>query len=318
LRLAGARINMRNQEVVMDRSVRHRRVELDGIDVFYREAGARDAPVLLLPHGYPCSSYEFRNYMPALADRWRLIAPDFPGCGHSGTPSRDRFRYDFDGYAAFLDRFLARLGIGRFAIYLHDFGSQIGLRLAIARPDRIAALIIQNGDIYEDQLGPKYAALREHWRNPTSDTLQTIADAVSEEGYKDEFLNGAWSELAERIMPDLWTLHWALTTPRRREIFIDVIVKLEENLAWFPRYQAYLREHLPPTLILWGPRDGYMPEGAARAYLRDLPEAKLHVLDDAGHWLLETHLDEAVALTRAFLSRVHMPDARERSRVARA
>jgi pimeloyl-ACP methyl ester carboxylesterase len=318
LRLAGARINMRNQEVVMDRSVRHRRVELDGIDVFYREAGARDAPVLLLPHGYPCSSYEFRNYMPALADRWRLIAPDFPGCGHSGTPSRDRFRYDFDGYAAFLDRFLARLGIGRFAIYLHDFGSQIGLRLAIARPDRIAALIIQNGDIYEDQLGPKYAALQEHWRNPTPETRRTIADAVSEEGYKDEFLNGVGPELAERITPDLWTLHWALTTPRRRELLIDVIVGLKENLAWFSRYQAYLREHRPPTLILWGPRDGYMPEGAARAYLRDLPGAELHLLADAGHWLLETHLDEAVALTRAFLSRVHAPDARERSSVAGA
>jgi pimeloyl-ACP methyl ester carboxylesterase len=271
--------------------------------------------VLLLPHGYPCSSYEFRNYMPALADRWRLVAPDFPGCGYSSTPSTPApadFRYDFDGYAAFLDRFLARLGIGRFALYLHDFGSQIGLRLAMARPDRVAALIIQNGDIYEDQLGPKYAALQEYWRDPSPDKLRTIADAVSEDGYKDEFLNDVGAEIAERITPDLWTLHWALTTPRRRDINISVITGLKENLAWFPRYQAYLREHRPPTLIVWGPRDGYMPEGAARAYLRDLPDAELHVMPEAGHWLLETHLDEAVALTRAFLTRVHSPEASQR------
>jgi pimeloyl-ACP methyl ester carboxylesterase len=300
---AGVTMGNKMKEVGMNRSVRHCRLNLDGIDVFYREAGAHEAPVLLLPHGYPCSSYEFRNYMPALADRWRLIAPDFPGCGHSGTPEPDRFRYDFDGYAAFLDRFLERLGVRRFAIYLHDFGSQIGLRLAIARPDRIAALIIQNGDIYEDQLGPKYAALQAYWRNPSAETLQPIADAVSEEGYKDEFLNDVDAEVAERITPDLWTLHWALTTPGRREIFINVIAALKENVAWFPRYQAYLREHRPPTLILWGPRDGFMPEAAGRAYLRDLPEAELHVFPDAGHWLLETHLDEAVALTRAFLSK---------------
>ena len=297
----------------MDRSVRHRRLNLDGLDVFYREAGAADAPVLLLPHGYPCSSYEFRNYMPALADRWRLLAPDFPGCGYSGTP--EDFRYDFDGYAAFLDRFLARLGIGRFAIYLHDFGSQIGLRLAIARPDRVVALIIQNGDIYEDQLGPKYATLQKYWRDPSPEKLRTIADAVSEEGYRDEFLNDIEGdgEVAGRVTPDLSTLHWALTTPRRREIYVELIAGLKENVEWFPRYQAYLRDHRPPTLILWGPRDGYMPEGAARAYLRDLPDAELHVLPDAGHWLLETHLDEAVALTRAFLSRVHSPDARQRA-----
>jgi pimeloyl-ACP methyl ester carboxylesterase len=300
--------------VNMDLSVRHRRMNLDGIDVFYREAGADDAPVVLLPHGYPCSSYEFRNYMPALADRWRLLAPDFPGCGHSGTP--DDFRYDFDGYAAFLDRFLARLGIDRFAIYLHDFGSQIGLRLAIARPDRIAALIIQNGDIYEDQLGPKYAALQDYWRDASPDNLRKISDAISEEGYKDEFLNDVRPELAERISPDLWTLHWALTTPRRRDITIGVIAALKENLAWFPRYQAYLRANRPPTLILWGPHDGYMPEGAGRAYLRDLPDAELHVLD-AGHWLLETNLEEAVTLSRAFLSRVHSVDARQRARAAR-
>jgi pimeloyl-ACP methyl ester carboxylesterase len=282
--------------------MKHRRIDLDGVGIFYREAGLRDAPVVLLPHGYPCSSYEFRNLMPALADRWRLIAPDFPGCGYSDTP--EIFAYDFDGYADFLDKFTQRLGLERFALYLHDFGSQIGLRLAIKRPERIAALIIQNGDIYEDELGPKYAPLQAYFDNPTAGSRERLAAAVSEDGFRDEFLNEVRPELADRIPPDLWKLHWALMSPRRRQIAIEIIVGLKENLAWFPRYQAYLRKYEPPTLIIWGPQDGYMPEGSARAYLRDLPNAELHLLD-GGHWLLETTLDETVRLSRDFLARVH-------------
>ena len=281
--------------------VRHRFIEVDGVTAFYRDAGGQDRPAVLLPHGYPCSSYEFRHLMPLLADRWRLLAPDFPGCGYSGTP--DGFAYDFDGYAAFLGRFMDRLGIERFALYLHDFGSQIGLRLAIAQPWRIAALIVQNGDIYEDRLGPKYAPLTDYFRNPTPEGRAKLGEAVSEEGFRDEFLNDVRPELAERIAPDLWKLHWSLMTPRRRDIAIDVIAGLKDNLAWFARYQAYLREHRPPTLIAWGPQDGYMPADAARAYLRDLPDAELHLLD-GGHWLLETNLAEVAVLMRAFLSRV--------------
>ena len=289
----------------MNHAVHHRRVNLNGVNVFYREAGPADAPVLLLPHGYPCSSYEFRNYMPPLADRWRLLAPDFPGTGYSDTP--DDFAYNFDGYADFLDRFTKRLKVRRFAIYLHDFGSQIGLRLAIKRPNQIAGLIVQNGDIYEDQLGPKYKALKDYWLKPTKQHRGKIANAISEDGFKDEFLNEVGAKLAERIPPDLWKLHWSLMSPRRRKIALDIILGLKENLAWFPKYQAYLREHQPPTLIVWGPKDGYMPAGAARAYSRDLPNAEIHLLD-GGHWLLETHLDEAVALTRDFLGRVHARD----------
>lgn len=283
-----------------DTAVKHRWTSLDGLGVFYREAGPEGAPTILLPHGYPCSSYEFRNFMPLLADSWRLVAPDFPGCGYSETP--EDFAYDFDGYADFLDRFVNHLGITRFTLYLHDFGSQIGLRLAIRQPDRVAALIIQNGDIYEDQLGPKYAALQEYFRDPTPERRAKLGEAVSEEGFRDEFLNDVRPELAARIPPDLWKLHWSLMTERRRQIAIDVIAGLKDNLAWFPHYQAYLREHQPPTLIVWGPQDGYMPEGSARAYLRDLPNAELHLLD-GGHWLLETALQETVALVRNFLLR---------------
>jgi pimeloyl-ACP methyl ester carboxylesterase len=284
--------------------VSHRTIEIDGIEVFYREAGPPDAPAVLLPHGYPCSSFQFRHFMPALADRWHLVAPDFPGQGYSDTPDPTHFSYTFDGYAGFLERFAAAKGLNRYGLYLHDFGSQIGLRLAIRAPERVAALVIQNGDIYEDELGPKYKALKDYWANPTPEAREKLFAAKSEEGLKDEFLNDVREGLVERIPPDLWKLHWPLMTPRRRAIMVGLEEGLKDNLQWFPRYQAYLREHRPPTLIVWGPQDGYMPEGAARAYLRDLPDAEFHLLD-GGHWALEANLEEIVALVRDFLGRVH-------------
>lgn len=284
----------------LDHLVKHRRILLGGVDVFYREAGPADAPTLLLPHGYPSSSIEFRGLMAALGDRYHLLAPDFPGQGLSATP--DGFDYSFDGYARFLEAFAVAKGVGSFVLYLHDFGSQIGLRLAIERPERIKALIIQNGDIYEDVLGPKYEGLKAYFVDKSPQKLADIAAAVSEEGFKDEFLNDLRPELREVIAPDLWQFHWSLVTPERKAIIIGLITGLEENLRWFPRYQAYLREHQPPTLIVWGPQDGYMPEPSARAYLRDLPEAELH-LPDGGHWLLETNLDEVAPMIRNFLDR---------------
>lgn len=284
----------------LDGLVKHRRILVDGVDVFYREAGPVHASTLLLPHGYPGSSVEFRGLMTALGDRYHTLAPDFPGQGLSATPAG--FDYDFDGYARFLELFAAAKGVERFVLYLHDFGSQIGLRLAIRRPERIKALIIQNGDIYADALGPKYEGLKAYFANKSVENLAAIEDAVSEEGFRDEFLNDLRPELAEAIAPDLWHFHWSLVTPERKAIIIGLITGLEENLEWFPRYQAYLREHQPPTLIVWGPQDGYMPEASARAYLRDLPEAELHLFD-GGHWLLETNLDQVAPMIRNFLDR---------------
>jgi pimeloyl-ACP methyl ester carboxylesterase len=210
--------------------------------------------------------------------------------------------------AAFLDDFVLQLHVDRFALYLHDFGSWIGLRLAIRNSDRIAALIIQNGDIYEDEMGPKYAGLREIWALEREEGIAKLREFVTRDHFKDEFLNQVRPGLAERIPPDMWVLHWALMTEPRRENAARIIYDLKDNLAWFPRYQAYLRAHRPPTLILWGPQDGYMPEEAGRAYLRDLPDAELHMLD-GGHWLLETSLDDAVTLTRDFLGRVSGAEA---------
>lgn len=284
----------------------HQTIDLDGLEIFFREIGRSDAPVVLLPHGYPCSSFQYRNLMPRLADRWRLIAPDFPGFGYSATPDQNRFAYDFDGYADFLGRFAARLGLRRYVLYLHDYGSQIGLRHAIAHPKHIAGLIIQNGDIYEDVLGPKYETIQRFWSHPSPENRAVLEAAVDEAGFRGEFVGEVERTIASRIPPDLWKLHWSLmNTPVRREIAVRLMEGLKENLDWFPRYQAYLREHQPPTLIVWGPQDGYMPAESAHAYLRDLPDAEVHLFDDGGHWLLETHLDVVVPLVRVFMERIH-------------
>ncbi|MFG1793565.1 alpha/beta fold hydrolase [Nocardia sp. NPDC049149] len=281
--------------------IRHRRCAVDGIDIFYREAGPADGPVVLLPHGYPSSSFEFRNLMPALADRWRTIAPDLPGFGYSEAPAD--FSYTFDGYSAFLRRFTEVLDLQEYVIYLHDYGSQFGLRLAMDAPKRVRGLIVQNGDIYEDQHGPKYAPLKRFWNNPTDEGRAALTAAVTEEGFRGEFIGELPEHLADRVSPDLWVLSWSVTrTPERRANLVNLLADQRHTVPWFARQQAYLREHRPPTLIVWGRHDGYMPEGAAHAYHRDHPDAELHILD-GGHWLLETHLDEVVELTRDFLQR---------------
>ncbi|MEV8378943.1 alpha/beta hydrolase [Kribbella sp. NPDC056861] len=281
-------------------SVVHRTIEIDGVRVFYREAGPADAPVVLLPHGYPSSSFQYRGLMPALADQWRLIAPDFPGFGYSDAP--DDFDYSFGGYAALLDRFLAELGIDRFALYLFDYGSQVGFQLALKDPSRIAALIIQNGDAYEHTLGPKYEPLKAYWADPSPERRAELAQAVTAEGLREEILGETPPATAERISPDLWHLAWPLMEPNR-DIMIGFFQEIANSVRRYPEYQAFLRDNQPPTLIVWGPEDGYMPAESARAYLTDLPAADLHLFDGGGHWLLESHLDEVVALIRPFLSR---------------
>ena len=263
-----------------------------------------DAPVLLLPHGYPCSSYQYRRLMPALADQWRTVAFDWPGFGYSDTPDPAEFGYDFDAYAEVLNNVAEALRLERYALWLHDYGSQIGLRHAIAHPERIAALIIQNGDIYEDVLGPKYETIKAWWADKSPEKHRPLEEAVSEDGFREEFVGEVSEEVASLFPPDLWKLHWPLMdTPTRKMVAVRLMEKLEENLDWFPRYQGYLREHRPPTLVVWGPQDGYMPEASAQAYRRDLPDAELHILSEAGHWLLETHLEQALPLVRDFLAR---------------
>ncbi|NRP73966.1 4,5:9,10-diseco-3-hydroxy-5,9,17-trioxoandrosta-1(10),2-diene-4-oate hydrolase [Ensifer psoraleae] len=286
--------------------VEHRHETIGQHRLFLREAGPAGAPVLLLPHGYPCSSYQFRRLMPALADRWRTVAFDWPSFGYSDTPDPASFGYDFDAYEGVLTAVANHLGLDRYALWLHDYGSQIGLRHAITHPERTAALIIQNGDIYEDVLGPKYKTIKAWWADKSDEKHRPLEKAVSEEGFRAEFVGEVSEEVAARVPPDLWKLHWPLMDSAvRRQVAVGLMEKLEANLAWFPRYQAYLRDHGPPTAVVWGPEDGYMPAESARAYLRDLPDAELHLIQEAGHWLLETHFDAALPLVRDFLTRHH-------------
>ncbi|OBF40760.1 hydrolase [Mycobacterium sp. ACS1612] len=285
--------------------VHHRRITVDGIRTFYRAAGPADAPVVLLPHGYPCSSYAYRNLMAALGTRWRCIAPDLPGFGYSATPSGDDFGYIFDAYAEFLQAFVDAMDLRRYVVWLHDYGSQFGFRLALAKPDRIAGLVIQNGDIYQDAFGPKYDFLKKSWDNPGPDARRRIAQHVTLDGFRSEFRGELPDDVADRISPDLWTLHWSLmSTPDRVANLIRLLEDQPSTLNWFTKEQAYLREHQPPALIVWGPHDGYMPEESARAYHRDLPDAPLHLLG-GGHWLLETHLAEVIPLVVDFLRRTY-------------
>jgi pimeloyl-ACP methyl ester carboxylesterase len=243
--------------------------------------------------------------MAALGDRWRLVAPDMPGFGYSATPSPDDFGYTFDAYAGFLQSFVDAMQLDRYVVWLHDYGSQFGFRLALAKPERIAGLIIQNGDIYEDAFGPKYDVLKESWDNPGPDARRRIAQHVTLQGFRSEFVGELPDNVADRISPDLWTLHWSLmSTPERIANLVRLLEDQPTTLEWFPKEQAYLREHRPPALIVWGPHDGYMPEKSARAYHRDLPDAPLHLLD-GGHWLLETHLHEVVSLVEDFLRRTY-------------
>jgi pimeloyl-ACP methyl ester carboxylesterase len=290
--------------------MKHLATHVAGIETFYRECGPEDGPVLLLPHGYPGSSFVYRHLLAALGGPWRLVAPDLPGFGYSATPSAEAFDYTFDAYADFLYEFVEALRLERYAIWLHDYGSQFGLRLAMREPGRVLGLVIQNGDIYERAFGPKYDALRAFWNNPGPDSRRAIATHVSLEGFRDEFVGELPDHVSDRIPPDLWTLHWALMrTPERIANLVRLLEDQPSTLSWFERQQRYLREHQPPALIVWGPHDGYMPEESARAYLRDLPEAELHLLG-GGHWLLETHLDQVVPIVRDFLGRVLTDDSR--------
>ena len=221
---------------------------------------------------------------------------DYPGFGYSETPDRGRFAYTFDAYSQFLHQFTVAMDLTRYAIYLQDYGSQFGLRLAMSAPERVAALIIQNGDIYEDEHGPKYEPIKKLWAVSGPNAKERFLEHVTEEGFRDEFVGEIPDRLIDRVSPDLWNLSWSQVAPwQRRENLVHLLADQPSTLEWFPMQQAYLRKHQPPTLIVCGPHDGYMPESAALAYRRDLPDAELHLLD-GGHWLLETHLNEVAAL----------------------
>lgn len=283
--------------------VRHRTVKVGGIDIFYREAGRPDAPVLLLLHGFPSSSHMFRNLMPALADRFRLIAPDYPGFGFSQFPAREAFAYGFDAYARLIGDFLDALKVNRFGLYIQDYGAPIGLRLALKRPDSVTFLVVQNGNAYEEGLSPGWAPLKAYWREPTPANREKLRGWLGADAARFQYAAGLRPEQIELLSPELWSLDWALMQrPGNLDLQLDLFGDYGSNVALYPEFQKWFRLRQLPTLIAWGKNDPFFTEAGAKAYLRDLPKAELHLLDGS-HFLLETHGVEAAQLIRQFADR---------------
>ncbi|MBG0826788.1 alpha/beta hydrolase [Planomonospora sp. ID67723] len=279
--------------------VAHRFADVDGVRVFYREAGPRDAPTLLLLHGFPSGSHQFTRLIDALGTRYHLVAPDYPGFGRTEVPAG--FRYSFDRLADVVEGFVDRLGLDRLAIYVFDFGAPVGLRLAVRRPERITGLVVQNGNAYEEGLSEaarEFIAIR-----PGEE--EKILPILTLEATRGQYEGGA--DDPALIAPDGWTLdqHF-LDLPGRKEAQISLALDYRDNVARYPEWQAWLREHRPPTLIVWGRRDPFFVEEGARAFLRDVPEAELHLFD-TGHFALEERLPEIAPLIARFLARLGGP-----------
>ena len=291
----------------MTRRVLHRFADVDGVPVFYREAGPPDAVPLLLLHGFPSGSHQFRRLIDALADRHRVLAPDYPGFGH--TEALPSFTYTFDDLTDTVTRFVELLGLERFAMYMFDFGAPVGFRLATRDPGRIAGLIIQNANAYAEGLSDAardFIALRPE----APGAEDTIRELLTLEGTRSQYLTGVADPSV--VSPDGWTLdqHF-LDLPGRKAAQVALAFDYHSNVELYPRWQEWLRRHRPPTLIVWGRNDPFFTERGARAYLRDLPDAELHLFD-TGHFALEESLPEIAPLIARFLNHVE-----EESRAAR-
>lgn len=279
----------------------HRTADVDGIGLFYRDAGPTDAPVVLLLHGFPTSSHMFRNLIPRLADRYRVIAPDYPGYGQSDSPDRASFDYTFDRFAILVDKLLDRLGVDRFAMYVMDYGAPVGWRLALKDPGRITALIVQNGNAYDEGLKEFWDPIKAYWSDGSEESRKALMKLLTLETTKFQYTDGVAD--VSRIAPDNWVHDQALLDrPGNADIQLDMFYDYRTNLPLYPAVQAWLREWEPPTLIVWGKNDFIFPADGATPYLRDVPDAELHLLD-TGHFALEDKLDEMEPLMRDFLDR---------------
>ena len=279
-----------------------RRVEADGVTVFYREAGAPDAPVVLLLHGFPTSSLQYRELIPRLADRYRVIAPDLPGFGFTEVPAARKYRYSFEAIAKTIEAFTEALHLKRYAIYVFDYGAPTGFRLALAHPERVATIVSQNGNAYEEGLGDAWAPIRSYWREQTAENRAAVAEAVSYEGIRWQYTHGVPDPGA--IAPETYTLDTALIDrPGNRDIQLDLFLDYASNVKLYPAFQEYFRTAKPPLLAIWGKNDPFFIPAGAEAYRRDNPNAQVQLLD-TGHFALETHADEIAEEMRKFLSRI--------------
>jgi pimeloyl-ACP methyl ester carboxylesterase len=273
------------------------------VTVFYREAGPAGAPVLLLLHGFPTSSFQFRELIPRLAGPYRVIAPDLPGFGFTEVPEQRHYRYSFDALAQTMLAFTEALGLEHYALYVFDYGAPTGFRLAMARPERVTAIISQNGNAYEEGLGDAWAPIRRYWSEPSVENREALRKALTPEGIRREYSLGIPNP--EVIAPEGWTLDAALIArPGNVDIQLDLFLDYADNVKLYPRFQEYFRTAKPPLLAIWGKHDPYFIPAGAQAFRRDNPTAVVQLLD-TGHFALETHVEEIALAIREFLAKTY-------------
>jgi pimeloyl-ACP methyl ester carboxylesterase len=284
-------------------AVLHKTVKIGDLDIFYREAGPKDAATVLLLHGFPTSSQMYRNLIPALAHKYHVVAPDYPGFGHSSMPPRDKYSYTFDNLAKTIDEFTTVLGLSKFALYLQDYGAPVGYRLAVAHPERISAIVVQNGNAYDEGLDNDFwKPLKAYWKEPKSrEKRDALRAFLTYDATRWQYTNGV--KRTELISPD-GPAHdqFLLGRAGNDEIQLDLFLSYGSNPLLYPKWQAYFREHQPPVLIVWGKNDQVFPAAGAEPYKRDLKNLEYHLLD-AAHFALETNGDEIAGLMRDFLGK---------------
>ena len=279
--------------------VRYRTQKLGDVEVFYREAGPADAPVILLLHGFPSASHMFRDLIPALADGYRVIAPDLPGFGQTKAPARGEFNYSFDALAEVVEGFVEVIGLQRYALYIFDYGAPVGLRLAMRHPERVTAIISQNGNAYLEGFSDQWGAWQAYWRDPSAANREACRASLSPETIRDwQYGTGADPSL---LSPDGYELDIAyMARPGAEEIQLDLILSYRTNVALYPAFQSYFRQYQPRLLAVWGRNDAFFLPAGAEAFRRDLPKAEVHLLD-TGHFALETHHREIADRIHHFL-----------------
>lgn len=281
--------------------ITYHRAMVDGVGVFYREAGSPSSPTIVLLHGFPSSSRQFNALMPLLASRYHLIAPDYPSFGQSDTPDPANYAYTFDHLAKTMDGLLEQLGLTRYSLYLHDYGGPVGFRLMLAHPERVEAVIVSNANAYTEGLGKKWERISAFWENP--DAHEDVVDAfLSEKATEERHTLGTGHP--ERYDPDTWTDEYAhLSLPGQHAIQARLLFDYRTNVASYPAWQAWLRQHQPPTLVLWGKNDPSFVAAGAQAFARDVPRAEIHLLD-AGHWPWEEANAEMAGYVIDFMTRL--------------
>lgn len=279
-----------------------RHAQVGDVKVFYREAGNPHHPTVLLLHGFPSSSHMFRNLIPILADRYHVVAPDLPGFGFTEAPARGTFEYSFDNLAKVIADFADAVGLKRYAIYVFDYGAPVGYRLALSRPEKITAIISQNGNAYEEGLSDAWAPVQKYWRSPTQENRDAIRSLLTLEGTKWQYVHGVADE--SKVSPEAYWLDYALLSrPGNDEIQLDLFLNYASNVALYPTFHAYFSQHRPPFLAVWGKHDPFFLPPGAEAFKRDNPNAEVHFFD-TGHFALETHAEDIGAQIVDFLDRV--------------